>query len=275
MKEKIILAVSLVVGVLALLLTAQYFKNKDKEYLAKIRELYRGAQKVEVIVAAHDIPSGTVLTREDLGYAEKIKSHIRANTVTKAEAGLLLGRKTAFEITAMNPVFWTDIEGGARRDQGLSSIITHGMRAISLAVGGASAVSGMLQPNDRIDLLGTFSFPSKTVPGEMEMVTLTILQDVTILATGQTLAKQQTGRDAGRKSRGSGYNTVTLEVTPAEAELLVFAQQINGRITLALRNSSDTTWKRDLPSVDFSHLQFELPKLNMDRQRNIRHKKDI
>jgi len=275
MKEKIILIVSLGVGIIALLLTAQFFKSKDAEFRRKLEALYGGAEKVKVVIAVHTIPSGTVITKADLGKTDKFKSHIRGNAVTVADVNLILGRKTVFEVKAKDPIFWTDIEGGGRSLKGLSSIITHGMRAVSLSVGGAAAVSGMLQPSDRVDLLGTFAFPSKRAAGEMETVTLTVLQDVTILATGQKMANQAllSRRQGARRPSGSGYNTVTLEVTPEEAEILVFAQKLKGSLTLALRNPNDTTFKRELPNVDFSHIQFELPKLNENRQRNIRHNK--
>jgi pilus assembly protein CpaB len=132
-------------------------------------------------------------------------------------------------------------------------------------------VSGMVEPNDHIDVLGTFTLPS-TVPGEMESVTLTVLQDVTVLATGQQLARQLSGGRRG--ARDTGYSTVTLEVTPREAELLVFAQQARGKLTLSLRNPSDISFEKDLPKIDFKLLQTELPALNLYRQKNIRMKRN-
>jgi pilus assembly protein CpaB len=159
---------------------------------------------------------------------------------------------------------------------GLSSQITPGLRAVSLPIGGAQAVSGMVRPSDRIDVLGTFAFPSKTQPDVMETVTLTVLQDVTVLATGQTTTRQLAA-ERGQRGGGAsaGYSTVTLEVSAEEAELLVFAQQMRGSLTLALRNPGDITWKRDLPSVNFDHIQNALPEINLRRQRDIRHKTNL
>ena len=133
----------------------------------------------------------------------------------------------------------------------------------------------MVRPSDRIDVLGTFSFPSKTQPEVMESVTLTVLQDVTVLATGQTTARQLQGSRNARAAAGASYSTVTLEVSAEEAELLVFAQQMRGSLTLTLRNPGDVTWKRDLPSVNFDHIQNALPEINLRRQRDIRHKSNL
>ena len=71
-----------------------------------------------------------------------------------------------------------------------------------------------------------------------------------------------------------GFNTVTLEVSPREAELLAFLEASKGRVTLSLRNPADGSFVTNLPAVDFDRLQQSLPELNLIRQRDIRHNKD-
>ena len=273
MKQKIVPVVSVVVGIIAFLMTSQYLRSRLADIEEERREMYKGAAKIRVMAARQNIPAGTAIKADDLGTIQVFESAVRGHAVSPEQAELLFGRKAKFTIKALEPIFWSDIEGGADTGLGLAPLIKPTMRAISLSIGGASAVSGLVQPNDRVDVLGTFSMPSKTAPGEMEAVTLTVLQDVTVLATGQMLAKQQL-YTAGR-SRSSGYSTITLEVTPREAELLVFAEQVKGRLTLSLRNPSDTSYESDLPEIDFEHLENKLPELNMYRQNEIRHKRII
>jgi pilus assembly protein CpaB len=271
MKEKLVPVVSVLVGLLAFVLTYQYLRGERRKLEAERARIYEGAAQVYVVAARHDIPSGTVIKPTDLGKLKVFKTSVGSHVVTPEEADMLLGRKTLFLIKAREPVFWSHIEGGQLAAMGLAPIVKPGMRAISLSVAGAEAVSGMVQPNDRVDILGTFSFPSKTVPGDMKTVTLTVLQDVTVLATGQRLAKQAA---SGRASRAGGYSTVTVEVTPREAEMLVFAQQLKGSLTLSLRNPSDVSFEKDLPEVDFEQIETSLQDLNLYRQRNIRYKKN-
>ncbi len=276
MKEKIILGVSLLMGLAALFLTTRYIKNKEGELNKRLNEIYEGARKVSVVVAADTIPAGTVITRKDLGMKSVFESSVSSHTVTPDDANMVLGKKTVFALKSGEVLSWSFIEGGAPSAGGLSTLITPGMRAVSLPIGGAQAVSGMVRPSDRIDVLGTFAFPSETAPDVMENVTLTMLQDVTVLATGQTTTRQLLSGDRGQRSAaGTGYSMVTLEVSAEEAELLVFAQQMRGSLTLALRNPGDVTWKRDLPSVNFEHLQKALPDINLRRQRDIRHKPNL
>jgi len=274
MKEKIILAVSLLFGIVALLLTTQYLKNKEADFNKRIQKIYAGAKKVNVVVASQNIPSGTVISKKDLALSDVFQSAAGSHAITGDGFRSILGKKTLFPLKRGEVVSWSFIEGGLPTSGGLSSLITPGLRAISISVGGAAAVSGMVQPKDSVDVLGTFAFPSQDIPGQMETVTLSVLQDVTILATGQKTSRTGFGQRSSRQS-SSGYNTVTLEVTPREAELLVFAQKMKGSLTLALRHPTDVTWKNDLPSVNFDLLQTELPAINLERQRNIRHKKGI
>ena len=82
-----------------------------------------------------------------------------------------------------------------------------------------------------------------------------------VLATGT-----QTSKSRAKTSLPSGYATVTLEVTPREAEMLAFAEQIKGRLVLTLRNRNDTSYEKELPKVDFEKIRSEIEELNLKRQ---------
>ncbi len=272
MNQKLILVLSLLAGALAFGFSIQYFQSRDAELARQRAEFEKRVRTVEVVVAAKDVPAGMTLEKDDIArdFRYDIELRGREDAVIAQEAAFVLGRKTLFSLKKGEAINWSDLEGGGRAGPDLASAVTPGMRAVSLPVGGAAAVSSLVMPADRVDVLGTFSFPSKTVPGELETVTLTMLQDVTVLATGQRLANASMAQQ--RAARMSSYSTVTLEVTPREAELLVFAQQLKGRLTLSLRNSSDVSFEKDLPSVNFDRIEESLPELNQYRQRNIRHK---
>ena len=267
MKNKIIPIISVLIGIIAFILTYEYLSNKQKEYQKLKDDIARGTRQVSVVAAKHTIPGGTTAAPEDLEWVDFPDAFVPEGAVTtKDEARMLLGKKILFEVGAHKPVLWSNIEGGSEAGQGLAPTIIHRMRAISLSIGGAAAVSGMVQPGDRVDVLGTFTFPGKA-PGEMETTTLTILQDVTVLATGQALAKEKVF--AVKRAASSSYSTVTVLVTPREAELLVFSQQMRGNLTLALRNPKDSYYEPELPEIDYSKLKSELPILNKYRQETI------
>ena len=85
-------------------------------------------------------------------------------------------------------------------------------------------------------------------------------------------AFEETAKSATARSDAFGagaYSTVTLEVTPREAEMLVFAEQIKGRISLALRNRNDTYYEKELPQVNFAKIREEIELLNQKRQNEL------
>jgi pilus assembly protein CpaB len=266
MKQRIVLIVSVAIGLIAAALTGQYLKAKDKEVADKLQQMVGRYAKIGVVVVNHNTPSGQILTTADIGLVSMIESAVRGHVIKEDEYRMILGRRLVRALEKESPIYWSDIEGGDPLNHGLAADIKSGMRAISIGVGGTAAVSGMVNPNDHVDVLGTFTFPSSKKPSEMEMVTMTILQDVLILATGRETAKSRLL--SGAEQSGS-YGSITIEVTPREAEMLVFAEQARGRLVLTLRNPADGKYETDLPRVDFEKIQEEIKDLNNVRQTKI------
>ncbi|MDO9543198.1 MAG: Flp pilus assembly protein CpaB [Kiritimatiellia bacterium] len=267
MKQKAILLIAIAAGIAAFWLTGKYLRYERERILGD-------AKRVFVVVAERELPAGTVLKNVDLAKALVFQSNVGGRAILPESAREIIGKKLLYNIGRGDPIQWSDVDVPFKGEAGLAEMINPSMRAISISVDAVSSVSAMIKPNDHVDILGTFTFPSPTAAGTVETVTLTVLQDVTILATGQTTAdKAANYRRAERAPRG--YNTVTFEVTPHEAELLVFAQSVRGKLSLALRNPADVTYITNMPTVNFEHLQQQMPALNMIRQRDIRHKKDI
>ena len=269
MKQKFVLIAAILFGLVAALLTRSWISGKEAEYRKRHDELTRKAARTEVLVAARTLPSGTVLQAEDLARAKVFEFQVLGRPVVLPEEGArALGRRLEQTVPQNSPLFWSDIEGGTSGYKGLAHDIRPGMRAVSIAVSGANAVSGMVRPNDTVDVLGTFVFGAEDAPDASDLVTLTMLQNVTVLATGTDTAK--TIDPMARNS--SGYSTVTLEVTPREAELLVFAQQMRGRLSLTLRSPTDVEYEKTLPRIDFKAVESRLTELNEFRQTRIRNR---
>ena len=260
MKKRIVLVVSLVAGVLAALVTRLYLSAREAEVRELKDSLRRQYGEMDVLCFKRDVPTGTLISRDDLGIKVVPALGMRGQVIEPEYANDIVGRKTMLMHNRGDVVFWSDIEGGNPRAEGLSADIKKTMRAISINCSGAAAVSSMVRPNDHVDVIGTFDFDGAT--GKRNFVTCTILQNVLVLATGDDTAKDS------RRSLGlaGGYSTVTLEVTPREAEMLAFAEQLKGRLVLSLRNRNDTSYEKELPKVDFGKIREEIETLNLKRQ---------
>jgi len=262
MKRTVILVVSLVAGLVAAVLTHVYLSAKDAE-VAEKKRYYEGKYgTMQALVFARDVPAGTVLARSDFGVLKLPKAGIEGQALREENVSEIVGRRCIGGHKVRDVVFWTDIEGGDPSVRGLSSDVKKSMRAMSINCTGAAAVSGMVAPNDHVDVIGTFDFEEGKVSGAKRLVTCTILQNVLVLATGERTAKTR----AQQSGPVRGFSTVTLEVTAREAEMLAFAEQMKGRLVLTLRNRNDTGFEKELPKVDFEKIRDEIEALNLDRQ---------
>jgi pilus assembly protein CpaB len=132
---------------------------------------------------------------------------------------------------------------------GLSRQISIGKRAFALQVTENQAVSRLLKPGDRVDILAVVDYAS----GKKErMKAKTVLQDVLILSTGLFVTNSVPiinlkGESDSRQMKLNNYtnfNSVTLELTPFEVQKMVFLVSAGNGIFLSLRNNDDKTIER-------------------------------
>jgi pilus assembly protein CpaB len=105
----------------------------------------------------------------------------------------------------------------------LSRKIGEDKRAFSLRVNDVSGVAGFLLPGDHVDVM----FTRSSEGGSGNLVTDILLQNVTILGVDQSSDEDS--------KKAALARTVTMEVTPDQAQRLALAQQA-GTLSLALRN---------------------------------------
>jgi len=109
-------------------------------------------------------------------------------------------------------------------------LIPEGQRGVTIRVDEAMRESGFVLPNSRVDVL--VSMPKA---GTNEKIAKVILQDVTVLASGQTVEMKD--------NKPVTNTTVTLALTPQQVERLAVAQS-EGRLMLVQRNLRDTQFVR-------------------------------
>lgn len=271
MKQKVILGISILAGLLAAVITRAYLAGKDAQYEQMKKNFTNKYGVMEVVCYAKDVPAGTPLSKSDIGSKTVPRMGIEGKAVTAEEYELLLDRRTLAPHSRGNVVFWSDIKGGNPNSSSLSASIEKNWRAYSINVSGAAAVSGMVRPNDHVDVIGTFTFPGKSADGAAhnDTATFTLLQNVLVLATGRETAKSLRPQTYGASQASAGYSTVTLQVTPREVEILAFTDQMRGRLSLSLRNPANTRTEDELPTVDFKKIRSEIEQLNKQRKREM------
>jgi pilus assembly protein CpaB len=132
---------------------------------------------------------------------------------------------------------------------GLSRQISIGKRAMSIQVTEGQAVSRLIKPGDRVDVLALVDYAA----GKKEKLKVkTVLQDVIVLSTGLFITnsvpiiniKDEKDSRQMKLNNYTNFNTVTLELTPFEVQKMVFLISAGNGIYLSLRNNDDKTVER-------------------------------
>jgi len=220
LKGKAPLIVAIVLGFLAVLVSIRAIKMKEAE-------VTRGWELEDVVVAATDVQPGTFLSNDVVQISKMPRKFVYESVLVPGDMEVALGREVLVPVKRGEPVHWYQLQGIKALER-LSKAVRKRGRAITIGVNERSAVGQWVRPNDHIDVLGTFRDP-----GSNQMVAVTLLQNVIVLATGQQGANSNPG-----SKQETEYGTITVLALPEEAEILVLAQEM-GTLYLSLRNSED------------------------------------
>lgn len=114
-----------------------------------------------------------------------------------------------------------------------AAVLKPNARAITVGVDAVTGTAGLIWPGDRVDLLLTQTLDDRVAVLSRRVVGETVLNDVRVIAVDQQLTQGAAGANASPDGRVA--RTVTLEVTPEEAERVAVAAQL-GRLSLTIRS---------------------------------------
>ncbi|MEI7640919.1 MAG: Flp pilus assembly protein CpaB [bacterium] len=186
-------------------------------------------EPIKVITAAKYIPAWAEITENMVEFKEIPKNFLTSAHVTDFKK--LKGQKTLVPFTQGEPILINKL---TLRGESLNAAIPTGLRAVSVAVDEVSGVAYMIKAGDFVDILLTYEMNEEK---KTYTISATLLQAAQVIAVG-------TASSAGVTD--ASYSTVTLALTPEEAELLAFAKE-RGKITLALRPIGDMVKEKVKP----------------------------
>lgn len=177
--------------------------------------------RVEIVVARHEIAPGEKITGEKLAFSKIGNREIPEGAFRQLDE--VVGRVAIIPIGAREAIINTKLAptgvGG-----GLSAVIPEGYRAMTLTFDDMEGVSSFVGPGSLVDIVNLTFLGSQARPMNAPISTM-VLQDVKVLVSGTKNPRQR-----------SGVNTVTVQVTPEQAEKLVVAAN-GSRLKLVTRQS--------------------------------------
>lgn len=199
------------------------------------------APTVNVLIAASDMPVGTVVNANNTEWIEWPKGEVPEGFMVKADGAdplaeiskeKHLARRgfTKGEPITMARLYKSDDPGFLR------GALEPGMRAVAVRTSAEIAAGGFILPGDRVDIVLTHELravqeQAKTSDKVTVMgVSETILEDIRVLAVDQKTNQFEGGAAVGK--------TILLEVTSKQAEIINTAKSM-GTVNLILRSAEE------------------------------------
>lgn len=227
-KNWLILVAALLVGGVAAYGTKNYIANKVEDIEARSRN----KAMVKIVVPKVDLSKGDMLTFENMSVREIPEEWAVSGAITPEQFNRAEGAVLAFPANKGETVTWAQIVG--EKAAIFSTKLEMGRRAVTVPVDEVSSISGMVEPDDLIDVV-------VSLKKDAQNYTFTLLQSVRVLATGTKISQDAKDQDG----RPMTFTTVTLDTTPENAKKLIAARQI-GMVTALLRAPGD---KAEVSSV--------------------------
>lgn len=180
-----------------------------------------------ILVATEDMPEGTFIrTEKHFQWMEWPASRLHNNYVLEGtiKSEEYEGAVVRRPMLAGEPIVLSGLVKPDDRSF-MAAVLTPGTRAVSIAVNAISGNAGFVFPGDHVDLILTHRVDM--VNTNQAMVSETFVDDVRVLAVDQRFNSQNKEIALAR--------TVTLEVTPRQAEMINVATEL-GKISLSLRS---------------------------------------
>ncbi len=230
--------ISLVFAGLAMLLVFLYVDSEKKQ----IRDEF--GEEVTVVVAREDINEMQEISTKVLETKRVPKRFVQPGV--QFDPNVYEGTIAAapFKAGEQVPLSKVLLKGG---ETGLATQVAVSKRGIAIPISDTTGVNRLVRPGDRVDLIANVTY--EDAAGKRGSEIKTILQDVQIIAVGEMIQNnipqvfEEDPISGGRRAkslRGSrGFATITVEVTPLEAQSLIYLVSSGTDIFSTLRNPVD------------------------------------
>lgn len=217
MRTIVVIGVAVLLALLASVGVYRYLSEKGR-----VAEQAR-LQTVGIVVAVVDIPYGSLINANQVAITAWPKDLYPKDSFADPKA--VVGRSARRDFLRGEPIIESKLVPTGKSGGLLSLIVSEGKRAFTIRVNEVVGVGGFIVPDTRVDVIVTM-----VPPGSNEKISKVVLENMLVLAVGQIVEQKD--------NKPITVNTVTLSVTPEEAEKLALATN-DGALQLVLRNFMD------------------------------------
>lgn len=214
----VMLAVAIVLGLMAVFF-ARVFLNSGPQAAVK------NVRTVAAVVASKPFAFGEKVVADKLKVVQWPADGIPVGTFQRVADAVQAGDHVALRTIDANELVTAKSLSGKESRLSASPLLGPNMRAVAIPIGEAAAAAGFVIPGDKVDVYLVRSPEGDELPYADQL-----MQNIRVLAVGQD---SNVGKDKPEVTK-----TVTLEVTPVQAQRISLAQTV-GQLSLSLRNLLD------------------------------------
>ncbi len=214
----VVIGIAVLLALLASVGVYRYLSEKGR--MAEEARL----QTVGIVVAMVEIPVGTPINANQVGVTAWPRDLYPKDSFSDMKS--VVGRVAKRDFLRGEPIVQSKLVPTGKGGGLLSFLVPEGKRAFTVRVNEVVGVGGFIVPDTRVDVILT-----TVPPGGKEKISKVVLENMQVLAAGQIIEQKE--------NKPITVNTVTLSVTPDEAEKLALASN-DGVIQLILRNFMDS-----------------------------------
>jgi len=221
----VMIGFAVVFGLLAVFI-ANTWLNSQAARQQQVQNPAPNAPTQTIVVAKEPLRYGTELNASMLKEVAWASDAAPAGAFHKITDVLNGGRRVVLAAIEPNePVLSLKITGPGQRAT-LSSLVSDGMKAVTIRVNDVEGVGGFVLPGDRVDVILTRNKSGTDPTSEV------VLQNVRVLAVDQSADE--------RATKAAVSKSVTIEVEIVEAQKVWLAASV-GSLSLLLRKAGETT----------------------------------
>jgi pilus assembly protein CpaB len=182
---------------------------------------------VQIVVAKEDIPLGATIKAEQLRWQAWPREAVTDAYIVDGKGKIedFVGTVVRSRMAAGEPITEGRIVRPGDRSL-MAAMLAPGERAVTVNVNASSGMGGFILTGDRVDLILSRVVHSGSTGDDSRHVSETILTDIRVLGIDQHISDD--------KKDATVPKTVTLEVTPKQAEVVSVASEL-GVLSLSLR----------------------------------------
>jgi len=239
-----------------------YYKEEAAAAAAKMR-----VPEVAVVVPTADAAVGDIINKQAFASRSIPADLIYEDAIKASDFQFFNGQKLARAVQKGRPLRISDLLIPAVHD--VAAVVPVGKRALTIGIDNLNSIAQTVRPGNLLDIFLVNRAPKldEATPSEGLDQAMLFMQNMEVLAVGRDFSDPRLNKELKQNmvrpgdlqnSNANSYDTVTLLVTPAQAEKLIVGQKM-GSYRVALRGRDDEN-PLDLAVLKASDFMPKLPK---------------